>query len=72
MQPATRIRLAMVLFVSGFIVGIAGGAALTEAVFFASGNQRGTIVLATIGVVIGLLGLVLANVFNRRGKFGHL
>jgi hypothetical protein len=64
MSEITRRRLTILLFVSGAIIGVIGGAGVAEAVFYQSHGAE--LALTSVGaVVLGLALLVLSNVVYR-------
>jgi len=64
MSEITRRRLTVLLFASGMLIGVIGGAGVTEAVFYQSHGAE--LAVTSVGaVVLGLALLVISNVVYR-------
>jgi hypothetical protein len=70
MTDATRRRLTVFLFASGMVIGLIGGAGLTEAVFYQPRNSTILGITSAGAVVLGLVFLVVSN-FVYRSKIGN-
>jgi hypothetical protein len=71
MTEVTRRRLTVFLFVSGVIIGVIGGAGVTEAVFYHPSHATVLGVISAGAAAIGLLLMVLSNFVYRTRIQSH-
>jgi uncharacterized membrane-anchored protein len=65
MTDVTRLRLTVFLFTSRVIIGVIGGAGVTEAVFYHPSHATGLGILSAGAAALGLLFMVLSNFVYR-------
>jgi hypothetical protein len=71
MTDLTRRRLTVFLFASGVIIGVIGGAGVTEAVFYHPSHASVLGIISAGAAALGLLFMVLSNFVYRSKIQNH-